>query len=147
MQLRVMCWDSQWTRGVEGSQVGRQHVFPTVETVQRRRRNAPWSRRAEGKTTSTSLSVGVTAALTVGREGWFCSTRQPDKQPANQGGQADRCEQPRPLVWGGTIWRLCAEGSAACDILQCEPEVAAETARARRCVCHVSAETTSVFLT
>lgn len=54
--------DSQWTRGVEGSEVGRQHVFSAVEAVQRRRRDAPWSQRAAGKTTRTGLSVSVRAA-------------------------------------------------------------------------------------
>lgn len=58
-RLLMTLRDSQWTRGVEGSEVGRQHVFSAVETVQRRRRNAPWSQRAAGKTTGTSLSASV----------------------------------------------------------------------------------------
>lgn len=86
------CWDSQWTCGVEGSQVGRQHVFSAVETVQRRWRNATWSRRAEGKTTSTSLSVGIRAALTVRLARAAEPAFSPDKQSANQGGQADKSE-------------------------------------------------------
>lgn len=49
--------DSQWTGGVEGPEVGRQHVFSAVEPVEWGRRDAPWSQRAAGKTTSRSLLV------------------------------------------------------------------------------------------
>lgn len=45
--------DSQWTGGVDGPEVGRQHVFSAVEPVERGRRDAPWSQRAAGKTTSS----------------------------------------------------------------------------------------------